>query len=157
MVAFVLAALVHHTPAPSIRTGLPAPSFAQLAAYRGKPVILNFWATWCKPCTDELKYFTQARAAYGSRIAVLTISSEPAGVAASYLRLWNIDLPLLEDPGGAISALYAVPPVPVTVVIDPDGTVGYVSVGELAPGELDPAIERALAGAAGSPAPGVLR
>jgi len=126
----------------------------QLSQLRGKPVIINFWASWCKPCTDELKYLTQARDAFGSRIAIITISSEPHDVAASYLRLWNIDLPVIEDLDASISKLYAVPPVPLTVVVDPDGTIGHISFGELDKGELQEAIVKALATpAAGSPAP----
>src|ERR1700722_3752455 len=97
MFALVLSALVHHTPQPSIREGAVPPSFSQLREIHGKPVVINFWATWCKPCTDELKYFTQAESAYGSRIAIITISTEPHDVAASYFRLWNIDLPVIED------------------------------------------------------------
>lgn len=166
MLALVLAAVVHHTPLPTIREGAVAPNFAiplgassiQLSQLRGKPVVINFWASWCKPCTDELKYFTQAREEFGSRIDIITISSEPHEVAASYLRLWNIDLPLIEDLDASISKRYAVPPIPLTVILNPDGTVGHVSAGELDKGELKAAIQSALATpAAGSPAPGVLR
>lgn len=163
MFALVLAALVQHVPQqPSIRDGAAAPDFTvalgqnsvELSKLRGKPVVLNFWATWCKPCTDELKYFTQAQAVYGSRIAIITVSSEPHDVAASYFRLWNIDLPLVEDPTGSISRLYDAPPIPVTVVVGPDGTIDHVSLGELDKGELDAAIEKALATPAiGSPSP----
>jgi len=162
MFALVLAALVHHTPQPSIRDGEAAPNFAvslgassiELSKLRGKPVVLNFWASWCKPCTDELKYFTQARDAYGSRIAIITISSEPHDVAASYLRLWNIELPVVEDLNGWISKLYDAPPIPVTVVVNPDGTIGHISFGELDKGELKEAIDAALATpVAGSPSP----
>jgi thiol-disulfide isomerase/thioredoxin len=157
MLALVLAALVHHTPQPSIREGAVPPSFSQLREIHGKPVVINFWATWCKPCTDELKYFTQAESEYGSRIAIITISTEPHDVAASYFRLWNIDLPVIEDLDSSISKLYATPPIPLTVVVDPDGTIGHISFGELDKGELDTAIQQALALPAGSPSPGVLR
>jgi peroxiredoxin len=158
MLALVLAALVNHTPPPAVREGVAPPPFAQLLQARGRTVVINFWASWCKPCTDELKYFTAARDEFGKQIVIITISSEPHDVAASYLRLWNIDLPLIEDLDGSISKLYQVPPVPLTVVVDPDGTVGHISVGELDNGELRAAIVRALATpAAGSPSPGVLR
>jgi len=166
MLAILLAAVVHHTPQPTIREGAVPPNFAiplgtgsvQLSQLRGRTIVINFWATWCKPCTDELKYFTQARQAFGSRIDVVTISTEPHDVAASYLRLWNIDLPVVEDLDASISKLYAVPPIPLTVVVRPDGTIGHVSVGELDKGELQDAIQKALESPVpGSPSPGVLR
>ena len=127
----------------------------RLSDLRGKPVVLNFWASWCHPCTDELKYFVRAEQEFGSKISVLTISAEPHDVAASYLRLWNIDLPVVEDSDGSISKEYSVPPIPVTVVLGPDGKVTYVSVGELSWEELHGAIDSALDG--GTPAGRVLR
>jgi peroxiredoxin len=158
MVALVLAAVLNHTPAPAIREGMAPPRFAQLAQAQGKTVVINFWASWCKPCTDELKYFTAARDEFGNRIVIITISSEPHDVAASYFRLWNIDLPVIEDLDGSISKQYGVPPIPLTVVVDPDGTVGHISFGELDSGELHQAIVRALtAPPPGTPTPGVLR
>ena len=158
MVAFVLAALITPAPTPSVRIGASPPPFAQLAAAHGKTVVLNFWATWCKPCTDEMKYLTQAQQQFGDRIAIITISSEPHDVAASYLRLNDLDLPLIEDLDGSLGKLYRVPPIPLTVVVNPDGAVSHISFGELDPGELQKAIEQDLATPpAGSPSPGVLR
>lgn len=163
--AFVLAAttvLAHvreHAPPPDF-TIPSAKGTKRLYDLRGKVVVLNFWATWCPPCTDELKYFVHATETFGSKIDLLTISSEPHDVAASYLRLWNLDteLPLLEDLDGSISSAYSTPPIPLTVVVDPSGNVSYISKGGLSWDELRTAILSALATpAAGTPGPGVLR
>ena len=156
MHALVLAALV--TAPPKLREGSVPPAFPQLAQARGKTVVINFWATWCKPCTDELRYFRAAREEYGDKIVIITISDEINEVAASYLRLWNIGVPVIEDPQDALAKLYGVPPIPLTVVVRPDGRVGHVSYGELDQGELQTAIDQALGTPApGTPAPGVLR
>lgn len=149
---------IHFNAAPPDFTIQTAKGSEKLSDLRGKPVILNFWASWCHPCTDELKDFVRARTEYGDKIDVVTISSEPHDVAASYLRLWNIDLPLVEDLNSAISTAYSVPPIPVTIVLDRSGLVTHVSVGELDWTELHSAIDEVLAPEnAGSPGGGVLR
>jgi cytochrome c biogenesis protein CcmG, thiol:disulfide interchange protein DsbE len=163
LAALVLAAAtaVKHVPEHA-----PPPDFAittakgtkHLTDLRGKVVVLNFWATWCPPCLDELKYFVRAVATYGDKIDLLTISSEPPDVAASYLRLWNIQLPLMEDADGSISKAYHAPPIPLTIIIDPAGNVSYISIGELSWTELQGAIDKALTiPAIGTPGSGVLR
>jgi cytochrome c biogenesis protein CcmG, thiol:disulfide interchange protein DsbE len=161
--AYVLAVVTALT---SVHEHAPPPDFTfpsakgtqHLSDLRGKVVILNFWATWCHPCTDELKDFVRAEQTYGSRIDLMTISSQPHDVAASYLRLWEIKLPVLEDLDGSISKAYDTPPIPLTVVVDPTGNVSYISIGELSWDELRTAIDRALATPpAGTPGPGVLR
>jgi len=140
-----------------VRYGAPAPDFAipktrgtgYLHDLRGRVVVVNFWATWCEACTAEMKYFVRAQRSFGNRVAVLTVSSEAHDVAASYFRLWNVGLPVVEDVKGAISRAYGVSEIPVTLVLTPNGAVSYVSVGGLSWEELREAIEQAAA----SPAP----
>ena len=106
-------------------------------------VVIDFWATWCHVCTDEMKYFVRAQQLFGPSIKVVTVSNEPHDVAASYFRLWNIELPVVEDLEGARSPRpLFVSAVPVTLVLDPAGDVSYVSVGGLSWTELVRAIDR---------------
>lgn len=114
-----------------------------LSELRGRVVVIDFWATWCDVCTQEMKYFVRAQQTYGDRLAVVTISSELPDVAASYFRTWNIRLPLVEDTSGAINRLYSIDKIPDTLVLDPGGRVSYVSVGGLSWDELKQAIDRA--------------
>lgn len=147
-----LATIHYHAPPPDFN--VPAGNNIEpLSSLHGKAVLINFWASWCHPCTDELSLFVRARQAYGDRLMVVTVSSEPHDVAASYLRLWNIELPVVEDLNSAISSAYSVPPIPVTILVDPEGKVSYVSVGETSWAELASALQQAI----GSPAAGVLR
>ena len=150
----------------TIRYDAPPPNFAfptprgteYLSDLRGRVVVIDFWATWCHACTAELKDFVRARETFGSRLAVVTISSEMPDVATNYLHLSNLALPVVEDLEGSVFRIYSVSAIPVTLVLDPTGNVSYVSVGALSWDELSQAIERALPTApASTPAAGVLQ
>ncbi|MDQ6931006.1 MAG: TlpA family protein disulfide reductase [Candidatus Eremiobacteraeota bacterium] len=117
----------------------------RLSALVGTPVVINFWATWCHACVDEMPLFERLTPAYGKLIAVITVSNEAAGVAQTFLVQRGLGLPLLEDPAGAIFSAYSVENYPVTVVVDSRGEVSYVSVGGLDWSELSGAVDKALA------------
>lgn len=135
---------VHYgTPPPDFL--VPTPQGAEpLSHLRGKPVVINFWASWCPPCTDELPYFERIRSSYGDRVTLITVSNEAPGIAEGYLQKEHLDLPLIEDPNGKIFAAYKIPPIPDTVVLDSAGNVSYVSAGGLSWSELETAVERVL-------------
>jgi thiol-disulfide isomerase/thioredoxin len=162
----VLAAVTASTGLPTVHYGAPPPDFAipdpvthatqHLSDLRGRVVVINFWATWCHPCTDEMPFFQRAQTAYGDRIAVVMVSNEYPGIAAAYFKELNIGLTLVEDPSDVISKSYSVAPVPVTLVLDPSGRVSYVSVGGLSWAELTGAINQAAGSVTSTPEPRVL-
>lgn len=165
--ALVLAALTaSSTGLDTIRYDAPPPNFVfatphgaqYLSDLRGKVVVIDFWATWCHVCTAELDEFVRARETFGNSVAVVTISDELPDVASSYLEDSKIPLPLVEDVSGTVFRIYSVSAIPVTLVLNPDGDVSYVSVGGLSWSELAQAIERAQASpAASTPGEGVLQ
>jgi peroxiredoxin len=167
LAALVLAALTApSTGLATIHYAAPPPNFAfptahgtqSLSDLRGKVVVIDFWASWCHVCTAELNEFVRARDTFGSNVAVVTISAESPDVAARYLRLANIALPLVEDIEGAVFNIYSVSAIPVTVVLNPNGAVTYVSIGGLSWEELSQAIEQAQANpTASTPGAGVLQ
>ena len=137
----------------TIHYGAPPPNFAipaprgtrYLRDLRGKVVVIDFWATWCHVCTEEMDDFVRAQQQFGDHVAVVMISDEDPGVASGYFQARKIGLPLVEDPVDAIFRLYSIAKVPDTLVLTPNGSVSYVSVGGLSMPELDQAIERAQA------------
>lgn len=152
LAALVLAAATG-TGLPAIHYGAPPPDFivataqgaGRLSTLRGKPVVINFWASWCPPCTDELPYFERLAQTYGDKVSIVTVDwNEQPGVAAAYLRSHHLSLPVVDDTQSAIYRQYSLSEVPDTVVLDADGNVTYVSVGELSWRELDTAVRNVL-------------
>ena len=124
----------------------------RLADFNGKPVVVNFWATWCHPCDDELDAFARLSRTYGEAVPILAISDESREVASAFLKSHGVDARVIADPDHKIFGRYGVAPIPVTVVLDRAGAVSHVSIGELDWPELQAAVEQASAVA--GPAPG---
>ena len=153
LLAALILAVASGTGLATVHYGAPPPDFSvptrhgaeQLSQLRGKPVVINFWASWCPPCTDELPYFERLRQTYGDRLTLITVSNESPGTAQAYLeRMHYTDLPLIEDPSSKIFDAYKIPPIPDTVVLDASGNVTYVSVGGLSWKELQQAVDHVL-------------
>lgn len=112
----------------------------RLSDYRGKPVMVNFWATWCPPCRMELPDFQQAYTAHqDDGLVILAVNQdEPDDVVRSYFYEENgfTFTPVL-DTGSQISRAYGVYSFPTTVFVNPDGVVTAVHQGLLFPELLD--------------------
>ena len=109
--------------------GQPASSLADL---RGKVLLINFWASWCKPCEQEAADLRSAWAYYKERgdvvfLGVDYVDTEPE--ARDYLKKFDITFPNGPDVGTRISQLFRIKGVPETYFIDRDGVLRYVQVG----------------------------
>lgn len=128
----------------SARVGATAPDFTtqrldgatvQLSELRGKPVVLNFWATWCGPCQDEMPLLQQAVDRYGGAgLTVLAVNyqqTDANGIQA-FLRKVGAKFPAVYDPNGQIAREYGVTVgLPVSIFIDRTGTVEFIQVGQM--------------------------
>lgn len=106
-----------------------------LREYRGQVVVIDFWATWCPPCRDQMPALEKLAndPALADEVAVLSINTDPdtddrADQIQQFLDEEELTLPTLVDTGAARSA-YRVATIPTLVVVDPAGTVVHVSEG----------------------------
>ncbi len=98
---------------------------ATLADYRGKYVLLNFWATWCPPCRKEMPHLSAIQDRFGGEdFQVLTLATgrnSPAGIADFFASVGITNLPRHRDPKQAVARDMAVLGLPITVILNRQG------------------------------------
>ena len=130
-------------PSPLVRKEAPAfalqlygdASRLALADLRGKPVVVNFWASWRIPCSEEPRLLEQGWQAYRGRGAVfvgVNIQDRP-DAARAFIREFGKTYPIGPDPDGKISIDYGVYGVPETFFVDKQGRISFKQVGPLTP------------------------
>ncbi len=121
-------------------------STVSLSSLRGRPVIVNFWASWCVPCRDEFPLLVEAYERYrGEGLEILgIIHDDGPETASSFATSFGATWPLLMDPDDSAWQAYMGAFVPITYFIDRDGIVRSVSYGAPPSGVLDDEIEAIL-------------
>ena len=135
---------------PSAEIGAMAPDFtlwdlqgkeASLRDLRGQVVLLNFWATWCGPCREEMPTI-QERYNVGG-FALFAINFDESGeTVQGHMNELGIDIPVLLDPGGKVQELYRLRGYPTSFFIDQDGVIRFIHIGEMTAGDLDNYLEQ---------------
>jgi peroxiredoxin len=106
-------------------------STVQLSALKGQVVMINFWATWCGPCRQEMPLLGQLQSKYEPLgFTLLGVNVEPDSAAAvGWLKGMHVDFPILFDRKNAVAASFGVEGMPSSVFIDRAGNVRYVHRG----------------------------
>lgn len=124
-----------------IQVGAMAPEFTavnsageqvKLSDYRGKAVMINFWASWCTPCVREMPLVHQIAQDYQNDVATLFVNvGESKGTIREFMDKQAFDFPVIIDVTGNISGMYRITGLPATMVIDKEGKFRHILLGEL--------------------------
>ncbi len=114
-------------PAPTLTGVLLDQKHFSLAAMKGQPVLVHFWATWCPVCGAEQD--TIEALAKDHPTITVAMQSGAAAAVAEHLNKEALSFPVLNDPDGAISAQWGVRAVPTSFVVDGAGQIRFVEVG----------------------------
>jgi thiol-disulfide isomerase/thioredoxin len=108
-------------------------SVHDLAKYRGKVVLVNFWATWCEPCRDEMPSIERLKEKFaGQPFDVLAVNvDEPEQRVRNFLAKVPLQFTVVLDPGKAVTKDWHVRILPASFLIGRDGRVRYSVVGDL--------------------------
>jgi thiol-disulfide isomerase/thioredoxin len=113
----------------------------RIGQLRGRPLVINLWATWCPPCRREMPMLTQAAKAERRATILLVNQGERPAQISAFLRAQGLDLAHVAlDPSGLLGEMTGAEALPTTLFIDSDGTVRQVHAGEITRVQLDIAI-----------------
>jgi len=128
---------------------IPAPDFTvideknmpvSLSNFRGKPTIVNFWATWCGPCEQELPFFDSAFKLYGDKVNFVMLNvdgdMETVDEVKEFVRQRGYSFPLYFDVTYDASQTYGVSAIPVTMCVSAEGDIIWSKIGMVSEDEL---------------------
>jgi len=103
----------------------------RLSELRGQPVVLNFWATWCKPCRQEMPRFVEAYDEHvGDGLVVVAVNlQEGKGIVRPFAEDYGMDFPIAVDRDGEVGDRYRLLGLPTTYFIDREGVIRSVFTG----------------------------
>ena len=119
--------------------GRPQP----VAQWRGKVLVVNFWASWCKPCVDEMPAFSRMNSRYASQgVQFVGIGLDDAGKLAAFVRTTPVSYPVLVASPADPTPGLKVKGLPYSVVIGRDGRIEMTRLGRIDEESLEPVLRR---------------
>lgn len=154
MLVFTFKLTRHSKPSSAAQTNAPAPDFTlqsldgktvRLSDYRGKAVVLNFWATWCGPCKIEMPWFVDLQKQYGpSGVQFLGVAMDDASTKdiAEFAQSMNVNYPILIGKEAVGDAYGGVQFLPETFYLDRNGKIVDKAFGLKGRGEIEDDIKK---------------
>jgi thiol-disulfide isomerase/thioredoxin len=138
-------------PAPQLRGALVDGGSFDLSSARGRPVVIDFFATWCGPCHHEQPGLNSIAARYTGRVTVVGVDmKESAAEVTGYEHAESVPYGALIDSDGSLSATFNVPAPPVTLVVDSNGRIAKTFIGEVSADVLASSLDALLTGQPGT-------
>lgn len=115
-----------------------------LATLKGKPVLVDFWASWCEPCREEAPELTRLQRSLAGSAAIVGIDyTDQEGSARAFIRKYGWTFPVLSDPDGIYGARYGFSGLPTAVVLDRNGGISATLRGPQSLGDFRQALREA--------------
>ena len=149
LLALLVWKLTHQQHAPPVGSQAPAftlsrldgPGSVSLASLRGRPIVLNFWASWCGPCKDEAPVLAELAHRYGSKLDIVGVNSQDdIGDARSFAHRYGLDFTVVHDTG-SVYRKWGLGGLPETFVIAPGGKVVKHFPGQITGSDLEQALQ----------------
>ena len=130
------------SPAPDFILNSLAGDSLKLIGFRGKPVFINFWATWCAPCLLEMPNIQKYYKKYPSQFEVLAVNAgETERTVQRFVDDLGVSFKILLDPDGKVQELYRIKGYPTTYVVDKDGIIRFQHIGSLSEKQIEEYLE----------------
>ncbi len=122
----------------------PGPDI-DLSALRGRPMLVNLWATWCRPCREEMPLLQANYERYRTEVQFVGVDTQDAtDPAAEFLAAVGVTYPQVADLDGDLLDHLRLPGLPITVVLDADGRIAGKHIGELSQASIDGLLAKVL-------------
>ncbi len=129
-------------PAPPLPSAVLQPPEVSLAMLRGKPALVNFWASWCDPCRQEAPELERLdRSLHGKARLVGIDYTDQEGSARAFIQKYGWTFPVLSDPDGIYGARYKFRGLPTTIVLDSEGRIAQTLYGPQTEADFQRALE----------------
>ncbi len=136
---------------PGLKTGGEAPDFSlqtldgervKLSDFEGEKVILNFWATWCKPCREEMPDLQSIYEERDDDVVILAINMDAHNDVEGFIDSYSVTFPVLLDENDQVSDMYQIISLPTTYFIDEDGTIVQKHLGQITYEQLEEILQK---------------